>query len=167
MRVDEVGPKVYDLITSIIGAQTALPSIPIVEEYGNAPRPSSTIFISYNPSPVMRMIGKQVQYPKTDTTPVQTIVEWEVPVTVREIGGYGQYLQIIQTMQYSQVVRSFLYNECMSILRIAQIIPIPRLLDDDRWERESSMEMILAITHVVDDTTTTIDTVELNNNIGE
>jgi len=167
MRLDELGPKIYDLIDTMVSSQTDIPTVPIVEDYDNAPRPEEPIYLSYIPSPLMRMVGKQVQYPETDTTPVQTIVEWEVPVTVREIGGYGQYLQIIQTAQYQQSVRSYLYNACMSIMRINQIVPTPRLLDDDRWERESSMEMILAITHVTSDDTTYIETVDINNNIGE
>jgi hypothetical protein len=166
MLINELSPKIYDLIELMLQQQSSLGDVPIIEAYGNAPRPSD-VYITFDPNPNPRQLGREIKIDQTDTDPLCHVTEWEVNVTLREIGSYGEYLQLIQHMQYDQDVMKYLHEQKIAIMRMGQVIPTPRLLDDDKWERESAMEMILAITHVTTDETTYIENVELNNNIGE
>lgn len=167
MRLDELSPKIFDLITTMVAQQTVLASVPIIEQYDNAPRPSNKVYIVFDPSVSARPIGKEIFIPATATAKVMHRQDYEITAIVREVGGYGQYLQLITNMQYNQTVRSFMHTNLLSILRIGEIVPTPRLLDDERWERESAMEITLAISHVQTDETSYISNVELINNIGE
>jgi hypothetical protein len=166
MRLDELSPKIYDLISTMLAQQTALAVVPIIEQYDNAPRPSNKVYIVFDPSVTSRRIGREIFYPATATEKVRHRQDYEITAVIREVGGYGQYLQLITNMQYNQTVMKYNHTNFLSILRIGEIVPTPRLLDDERWERESAMEMTLAISHIQTDETTYISDVEIINNIG-
>lgn len=166
MIITEISDRIYDLVKLMIAQQSVLPDVSVIRRYDNGPRPTP-IYLAFNPNPNIQEIGKAVYVAPTDVDPGSYIQTYQVSVDIHEIGGDGQYLQLIKQMQYNLNVRQFLESELLSLMNISSVFNIPKLLDDDNWEKESSMEMIFAFTHVTEDTTTYIATVELNNNIGE
>lgn len=166
MRLDELSDVIHDVLSTILNSQDVLAVVPIIRRYDNGPRPTPP-YLAFNPNPNVREIGKVVTIGSTDADPEKHVQTYEVSVDVHEIGSDGQYLQLIQQLQYSRPIKDFLYTKMVVIPRVGSIVPLPKLLDDDIWEKESVLELIINFTHVNEETTTYITTVELNNNIGD
>lgn len=142
--------------------------IPIIQTHQNAPVPTGTyIAISYAPT-FQDAVGKHGLLPTTEIggegklnqrqDEVSTIEIWEV-------NGNGDLLRKITQTIETENIKSVLYANKLSVLRMENIQRLPRLEGDAEWVRECMMEVQIATAYKLTSDIELIEDVEITNNI--
>lgn len=142
--ITEVMNTVYDWVNHIVN-NTVVPSpgIEIIPSHENTPAPSG-IYITIDYTPALATLG-QADWIVEDEggTVYKTLrVSHEGTVEIWETNGNGEYLSKLLRYQWIEEINNILRDKNISVLRNGEVISIPSIKPDDRWQKESVVEIV-------------------------
>lgn len=168
MTPQELTDKLYTLIEGLMTTQAAfsnpLPVIPIVKSFQNNGRPKPP-YIAYDPNPSLRKIGRAHKGKLVDDK-IEYLTEIEARVKVRQIGLNGEYLHLFSDMLEFPLIQRIFDEEGIVAMPAGPVIPVPKLIQNNEYEKESVMDLVLHFTtSMFDETVTQLLTVEVTSNV--
>lgn len=142
--INNVMDSIFDWVNQIANNPDSLdPVIPIIPSHSDIPAPSG-IYITINYMPVIRTVGQADYEVKEEAGVVYKILRNDIEATVEiwETNGTGESLLKLVNQQWVDEVVQFLSAKNISVLRNNDIVQIPSIQPDDKWQRECVVEFV-------------------------
>jgi hypothetical protein len=171
MLINILNP-IYDWVVAIINNPNDLsnPNLSIIPSHKDIPAPDSLDpYITINYTLALETLGKaDWKVEDEGGTIYKTLrTDYEGTIEFREIRGNGSYLYKLVNSQWIPEANDYLRENNISFLRNNDIVPIPKLLDETKWQEESVLEIVFGFGAGVRYETNTIEDIEATGTLTE
>lgn len=150
----------YDWASGVLGS-----GIPVIRAYQNKAKPTSGEYVAIEDDALFRPVGRPSNYASSDVRDIH--FDYMVSPAFWEVGGNGDSLRALAQDLGKMSTRQAFGDAGIGILKIGDIASMPWLSPETQFVREKRMQVEMSVADSVTDSITTIETVELVNNIGE
>jgi hypothetical protein len=138
---------IYDWVNAVINNpdDPGNPNLPIIPSHSNIPAPDTGPYLVIDYSPSLEKFGgadwETIEVaPDVFRTTLRT--DYEGTVEFWECNGIGDYLYKLVNSQWIPEANDYLRENNISFLRNNEILTIPSLFSDEKWRKESVLEIV-------------------------
>jgi len=162
--------KVYSWVNLSINADLSTPIV-IMKSFQDISQPAQT-FISIDPIGRISRVGMPYKSALDNDAEGTIKNTYRTSLSIRQVGGVGEYLQKLIDNYELQSVQDNLYSAGLSLSTFGDIISMPSLIGAGNWKQEKwvpecVMEVVFLFASENTITSNWIETVDITNNINQ